>query len=120
LRFDGNTAAVAVCADIGRPSHPKDAADRGARNYLASMFVIPADFEPDTRRLREYAVKHSMAVVFANFGGPTGGLPSAGCSAIVSEKGELLVQLPATGAGIAIAIEDESGWRTHEVMVGGH
>ena len=60
-----------------------------------------------------------MAVVFANFGGPTGGLPSGGRSAIVSEKGELLSQLQATGAGIAIAIEVETGWRTKEVMLGG-
>src|SRR5262249_29870850 len=119
VRFDGHVAAVAVCADIGRPSHPREAADRGARNYLASTFVIPADLEQDTARLREYAVKHSMAVVFANFGGPTGGLPSGGSSAIVSEKGELLVRLPTTGAGVAIAIEDETGWRTREVMLGG-
>jgi predicted amidohydrolase len=119
LQFDGNTAAVAVCADTGRPSHPREAADRGARNYLASMFVIPADLEQETARLREYAVKHSMAVVFANFGGPTGGLPSGGSSAIVSEKGELLARLPAIGAGVAIAIEDETGWRAREVMLGG-
>lgn len=119
VRFDGNTAAVAVCADIGRPSHAKEAADRGARNYLASMFVIPTDLEQESARLREYAVRHSMAVVFANFGGPTGGLPSAGSSAILSEKGELLAQLHATGAGIAIAIEVETGWRTKEVMLGG-
>lgn len=117
LRFDGNTAAVAVCADIRRRSHPQEAADRGARNYLASMFVIPTDLEQETVTLREYAVRHSMAVVFANFGGPSGGLPSGGSSAIVSEKGELLVQLQATGAGIAIAIEDETGWRTKGVML---
>jgi predicted amidohydrolase len=118
LHFDGNTAAVAVCADIGRPSHPQEAADRGARNYLASMFVIPADLEQDTARLREYGVKYSMAVVFANFGGPTGGLPSGGSSAILSEKGERLAQLPTTGAGLAIAIEDETGWRGKEVVLG--
>ncbi len=119
LRFDGHTAAVAVCADIGRPSHPREAADRGARNYLAGMFVIPADLEQEIARLREYAAKHSMAVVCANFGGPTGGLPSGGGSAIVSQKGELLAQLQATGAGIAIAIEDQTGWRAKEVMLGG-
>jgi len=45
IRFGGNIAAVAVCADIGRSSHPQQAADRGARAYLASMFVIPSDFE---------------------------------------------------------------------------
>lgn len=119
LRFDGNTAVLAVCADIGQPSHPKEAANRGARNYLASMFVIPAELERDIARLRKYAVTHSMAVVFANFGGPTGGLPSGGSSAIVSEEGVLLVQLQPTGAGIAIAIEDETGWRAKGVMLDG-
>jgi predicted amidohydrolase len=119
LRFDGTTAAVAVCADIGRPEHARAAADRGARNYLASTFVIPADLEQDTARLREYAVRHSMAVVFANFGGLSGGLPSGGCSAVVSEKGEVLARLPATGAGVVVAIEDAAGWRTREVMLGG-
>jgi predicted amidohydrolase len=117
LRFDGNTAAVAVCADIHRPSHQKEAADRGARSYLASMFVIPADLEGDTAILRECAITHSMAVVFANFGGASGGLPSAGRSAVVSEKGEVLVQLEPTGAGIAIALEDESGWHASAVML---
>jgi len=119
VRFDGHTAAVAVCADTGRPSHPQEAADRGAKTYFASMFVIPAHLEQDTARLREYAVKHAMAVVFANFGGPTGGMPAGGRSAIVSEQGEVLAQLQATGAGVAIAIEDETGWRTKEVMLVG-
>jgi len=36
----------------------------------------------------------------------------------VSDKGELLAQLPETGAGIAIAIEDEVGWRAKKVMLG--
>lgn len=118
LRFDGHTAAVAVCADIGRPTHPQEAAARGARNYLASMFVIPTDLQPEMARLKEYAVKHSLTVVFSNFGGPSGGLPSGGSSAILSEKGEVLVQLPVTGAGIAIAIEEETGWRTKKVLLG--
>jgi predicted amidohydrolase len=79
------------------------------------MFVIPADLEQEIAILRRHAAEHSMAVVFANYGGPTGGLPSAGRSAILSEQGEVLVQLPATGAGVAIAIEDEGGWRTRRV-----
>jgi hypothetical protein len=31
---------VEVCADIGRPSHPQKAAERGWNAYLVSMFVI--------------------------------------------------------------------------------
>jgi predicted amidohydrolase len=115
----GSIAAVAVCADVGRPSHARAAADRGAAIYLASMFVIPSDVEKDTTNLRGYAARHAMAVVFSNSGGPTGGLPSAGGSAIWSETGELLVQLPASGAGVAVAVESDAGWRTRKVMLDG-
>jgi predicted amidohydrolase len=117
VRCADGTAAVAVCADIHRRSHPKEAAARGARAYLASMFVIPSDLARETELLREYARTHALAVVFANFGGPSGGLPSGGCSAVVSETGEVLARLGPTGAGVVVASEDEAGWRTKEVML---
>lgn len=117
LRFDGHTAAVAICADIGRPSHSAHAADRGATTYLAGMFVIPQDIEADTTRLASYASRHRMTVVFANYGGPSGGLPSAGCSAIWSDRGQLLMRLAASGVGLAVAIETETGWRAEAVMI---
>jgi predicted amidohydrolase len=117
VRFDGNTGAVAVCADVNRPSHPREAAARGARFYLASVFSIPSDLEKETVNLRSYAVQHSMTVVLANYGGPSGGLPSGGRSSIWSEKGELLVQLETTGRGIAIASEEKAGWRGKALML---
>jgi predicted amidohydrolase len=117
VRFGGHTAAIAVCADIGRPSHPQQAADRGARVYLASMFVIPSDFEGDSAKLSGYAAQHSMAVALANFGSPTGGLAAAGRSSIWSQRGELLAQLGSSGAGIAVATETSEGWRVKTVML---
>jgi predicted amidohydrolase len=119
VRFGGHTAAVAVCADTGRPSHPQEAADRGARTYLASMFVIPSEFQRETATLPAYAAQHSMAVAFANYGGPTGGLASGGGSAIWSETGELLAQLEAIGIGVSVASESPAGWRPNSVMLGG-
>jgi predicted amidohydrolase len=115
VRLGDGVAAVAVCVDIGRPSHPESAAKRGARTYLASTFVIPSDFESDTAKLRSYAVRHSMAVLLANYGGPSGGLPSAGGSAIWSDRGELLAQLGTNGSGVVIASEGPSGWRAGTV-----
>jgi predicted amidohydrolase len=109
--LDDGVAAVAICADIGLASHPQRAADRGARTYLASMFVIPSEFEQDSARLRRYASEHSLRVAFANFGASTGGLAAAGRSSIWSERGELLVELPAAGAGIAVAARTSDGWR---------
>jgi predicted amidohydrolase len=115
--FGGNTAAVAVCADTGRPSHAEAAAQRGAGVYLASMFVIPSEFERETANLKEYAARHSMVVAFANYGGPSGGLASGGRSAIWSGRGELLTQLPRAGIGVAVASESESGWRGVTLML---
>jgi predicted amidohydrolase len=112
IRFDGHTAAMAICADTGHPSHPQAAANRGATTYLASMFVIPSDYVADTAGLQGYAARHSMAVAFANFGGPSGGLAAAGRSAIWSDRGERLVQLDPAGAGVAVAIESADGWQT--------
>lgn len=103
VHFGGNTAAVAVCADIGRPSHPRAAAARGANVYLASMFVIPSEYDADAAKLRAYAVQHAMTVALANYGGPTGGMAAAGRSAIWSPRGELLAQCERSGEGVAVA-----------------
>jgi predicted amidohydrolase len=117
VRFSGHAGAVAVCADTGRASHPAQAAGRGARTYLASMFVIPSEYEREKGNLEAAAVRHSMAVAFANFGGPTGGLASAGRSAVWSDTGELLAQLDSTGAGVAVATERDGGWNASTFML---
>jgi hypothetical protein len=83
------------------------------------MFVIPADLEHEIARLREYAVtaldgRRVRKLWWANWG-----TAFRGKQRDLSEKGEVLAQLQATGAGIAIAIEGETGWRTKEVMLGG-
>ena len=99
-----HTAAIAICADIGSPAHPLTAAERGASCYLACTFVIPQDYASDSARLQGYARQHAMNVIFSNYGGPSGGLPSAGQSAIWSAQGELLAQLEPIGSGIAVAV----------------
>lgn len=118
VHIAGTTAAVAVCADTGRPSHPQAAADRGARIYLASMFVIPSEFDREAGVLPVYAARHRMMVVFSNYGGPSGGLTSAGRSAIWSETGDMLARLEPSGAGVAVAIETGDGWKGRAVTPG--
>jgi len=115
--LDGHAGAVAICADTGHPSHPERAARRGATCYLASMFVIPRDLEPELARFASHATRHAMAVVMANYGGPTGGLASAGASAIWSPEGELLARLEENGAGVVVAVEDGAGWRAVSIAL---
>ena len=117
VRVGGSVAAVAVCADIGQSSHPRKAAERGASVYLASMFVIPSDFAGEMAKLERYAAEHSMMVAFANFGGPSGGLASAGRSAIWSDTGTLLVRLDASGSGIGIVAATPNGPRGRSVWL---
>ncbi len=117
LCFGNHVAAVAVCADIGRPAHPQQAAERGADTYLASMFVIPSDFDGDALKLSRYAAQHRMLTALANFGSPSGGLCSAGRSSIWSEAGELLVRLEVGGSGVGVVTETEDGRQTRAVMV---
>lgn len=83
------------------------------------MFIIPSEFKTETANLRAYAVQHSMTVALANYGGPSGGLASAGGSAIWSERGELLAELEASGAGVVVAIENHANWRAKTIMLGG-
>jgi predicted amidohydrolase len=111
VAFGDRRAAVAVCADTGHASHVKAAAERGATVYLASMFVIPSDFEGDQARLRRYAAEHAMLVVFANYAGSTGGLRSAGRSAVWSPRGECVVELDATSTGVALVVEENGEFR---------
>ena len=83
------------------------------------MFVIPSDYEGEVSKLSRYAVRHRMTTALANFGGPSGGLRSAGRSAVWSEAGELLVQLEAGGSGIAVVTEDQEGRHCRAVMLRG-
>jgi len=110
VRFGGNVGAVGVCAESLGNWHPKQAAERGANTYLTSHFGIPLDVGFRAEVLRGHAVRHSMAVAFANYGGETGGLPAGGMSAVWSETGELLARLGATGAGVVVACQSETGW----------
>ncbi len=108
---DGHSGAVAICADANRAEHAVRAAERGARIYFASSFVIPSEFEEATTNLRSRAQKHRMVVVFANYGGSSGGLASAGRSGVWAEDGTLLGCLPAAGTGVVVASESDEGWR---------
>ena len=98
----GVVAAAAICADVGQDEHPATAARRGARVYLASMFVIPSAYTDECARLRLLASRYRMCVLMSNYGGPSGGLAAAGRAAAWSADGTRLGVLPPDGEGLAI------------------
>jgi predicted amidohydrolase len=116
LRLGDHVAAMSICADSRHASHAERAAGRGADTYLSSQFAIVAHLPHKLSLLKKYAAAHRMTIVLSNFGGPTGGLPSAGSSGIWSDRGECLVKLDSEGPGLAIALEEAGGFRTRAVM----
>lgn len=117
VEIGAERAAVAICAEAGRASHVARGEGRGGRAYLASAFVIPSDLEDDTARLQRYVELRSTPVVFSNFGGPSGGLPAAGRSAIWSGAGDLLARLEGSGKGVAVAVDRPDGWDAAAIML---
>lgn len=103
LEVGGARIALAICADTNHASHSAAAARRGANVYAASMFFTPRDADGELARLADVARRHALHVAFANFGGATGGLESAGRSGIFSPQGHELASLPASGPGVAVA-----------------
>jgi predicted amidohydrolase len=107
---DGNSVALAICADFSHSSHAASAAESGAHVYAASALITDSGYLRDTGLLAGYATKHSMAVLMANHGGMTGGWVPAGRSAIWAEGGELVVAAPGTGDRLVLATIGEHGW----------
>lgn len=117
LDVGGRVAALAVCADTGVAAHAARAAERGARLYLAGMFVIPSFHDAETANLETIAMRHAMTVAFANFGAPSGGLAASGGSAIWSGRGACVARLASSGAGAAVATEHAGEWRGETRML---
>jgi predicted amidohydrolase len=105
------TARVAICADAQRAEHAAAAAAAGAGTYLVGAFLVPSAWEAEAGVLRQRATEHGMLVATANYGAPSGGLAAEGRSSIWDERGELVLALEASGAGVGIAWEtDDGGW----------
>ena len=100
--MSGNGSSLSLPRSIGRD------VDRAPVPQLVERGFR---LERKTAALREYAARHAMTVVFANYGGPSGGLESGGRSAIWSETGKTLAQLDGIGEGLVIASRGEDGWR---------
>ena len=100
IRIGDKPAAIAVCADANHPSHARRAAERGAKIYLVSTFITPSELDRKAELLRDYATRHRMVVVFANYGGPSGGMEAGGRSAVWDSSGTLLARLDGAGEGL--------------------
>ena len=110
VSIDGARVGVAICADTSHWAHAADAAAQGAELYVASVMKTEAEYPAHADRLSQYAARHGMAVLTANYAGSTGGASSAGKSAFWDERGELIVQAGPRGEALVVIRKDGDKW----------
>ena len=116
-RIADTSVALAICADAAHEEHVV-AARRGQANvYAAGVFWGPSGYADDAALMQRYASVHRLLVVVANHGGPSGGMPSAGRSAIWAPGGELLACAHEHGQGLVIASPNNGGWCVESIAV---
>jgi predicted amidohydrolase len=107
----GDTVMVpAICADIGRPTHPEIAATMGAHIYAAGVLITESALAAESAMLEDYARRYGMAAVMANHAAPSGGFASAGRSAIWAPGGERIMRAPGDGERLVIASTRDGAW----------
>jgi predicted amidohydrolase len=114
----GVAIGLAICADTANPRHAEQAAQRGVMVYASSAFVSEPGYAEDSARLGGYAAQHSMSVLLANHAGSTGGVASAGKSAIWASGGKLVAACPDNSEALLFGKRISSGtWETWQVPV---
>jgi predicted amidohydrolase len=113
----GVRVGVAICADTGKASHPREAAASGAAIYVAGVLITESGYAADAALLSRHASTHRMAVAMANHSAPTGAWTPAGKSAIWDEHGEIVTRVDGTEEAIVIAEKTSTGWQGRVVRL---
>ena len=112
--------ALSICADFTYPSHAHAAALKGAGVYATSVLISENGYARDSELLQSYAKEHSMGVLMANHGGPSGGWACAGRSAFWSPGEDLVASATGTGDCLVIARRRQGVWQGQVVDVSLH
>ena len=112
----GVTVGLAICADTSHASHPETAAKLGASVYAAGVLFDNAEslWAP---RFQQYATRHHMAVLMANYWGPSGGYVSAGKSGVWDEQ-ERRIEVAPDCQALVVATRKSGAWKGSVVQIG--
>lgn len=106
----GERLGLAICADFSQETHARAAAGAGTTLYAVSALISGGGYEHDASLLSGYARTHRMSVLMANHAGTTGGWISGGRSALWSEQGLRIAEIPGAQEGLLIAQRSAHGW----------
>lgn len=117
LLVDQHRIGLCVCADFAHAKHAQRMAQGGSWVYAASVLISPGGYEYDAGLLSGHARRHSLPVLMANHGGPTGGWQSAGRSGLWDEAGRWVGGMEGGGGGLVVATRQREGWQVKAVTV---
>lgn len=117
IDINGEHIGLAICADIANPAHPEAVALKGATIYAAGVLITREGYANDAILLKNYALKHNMTVVLANYCEPTGGFIPAGKSAIWNEKGQLVAVADESNKCLVVAKKESNKWTGKIIVV---
>ncbi|QVI77465.1 carbon-nitrogen hydrolase family protein [Pseudomonas syringae] len=117
LLVDQHRIGLCVCADFAHAEHAQRMAQGGSWVYAASVLISPGGYEYDAGLLSGHAGRHSLPVLMANHGGPTGGWQSAGRSGLWDEAGRWVGGMEGGGGGLVVATRQREGWQVKAVTV---
>lgn len=109
IEIGAEKISLAICADINNPRHPQSAKQAGSTLYLPSIFYSEGGINGGHQQLMEYAKKHSLAILMANFCGTHWGTKSGGQSAFWDQKGNLLTSLD-NSEGLVVVEKKNQDW----------
>jgi predicted amidohydrolase len=116
ITVENQKISFAICADIDNPLHPKNASEKDASIYIASIFFSPNGIPNAYRDLQNYAQKYSMNILMSNFSGESWGSPSAGKSAFWNNKGELVAQMNDSDSGLLLVENQNGNWTSRTII----
>ncbi len=116
ISIEEEKLAFAICADIDKEAHPKQAKKDKATVYLPSIFFSKEGIEKGHEQLQMYAQKYSLPVLMSNFCGEHWNTKAGGKSAFWSGKGELLTSLNENEEGLVIVEKVKNKWTSYLKM----
>ncbi len=102
VEIENEQVSLAICADISNAQHPANAKERGTTLYAAGIFYTPQSVDKAHNSLADYAGKHQMKVLMANYGGSSWQLEAGGGSACWDQTGKMIAGIEGNGEGLLI------------------
>lgn len=123
--LSGSTALLTTTSSSGISSRlsiiaRSGANAKGAGVYATSVLISENGCARDSEILQSYAIEHSMGVLMANHGGPSGGWACAGRSAFWSPGGDPVASASGAGDCLVIARRRQGTWQGQVVEVSLH